>query len=92
MHGHKYSWGSSLKRYLAGAKARDLFGVERGARLLCSLYIKWLPLLIKSNAQVFEIKRQLELEVARALICHRTEPQGYVRSCFGVCRRCLVAK
>lgn len=47
-----------------------IYSVRRGARLLHSLYIKRLPLLIKSNAQVFEIREQslvlvlkLELDV-----------------------------
>lgn len=35
-----------------------IYSVKRGARLLHSLYIKRLPLLIKSNAQVFEIREQ----------------------------------
>lgn len=41
-----------------------IYSVKRGARLLHSLYIKCLPLLIKSNAQVFEITEQsLELKL-----------------------------
>lgn len=56
--------GSSLKRYSAGARARDLFGEARCEITSQSIYIKCLPLLIKSNAQVFEITEQsLELKL-----------------------------